>query len=148
MVHCSAGDAYTKRFEYAFEGIVRKSKCVHDTLLYDCYIEEASRHTYVFLLTCAAKGITLKLEKLHFTWREVDFVGFRLGWDEQKPTKERLAAIKNFRMPDRPSISVVMSWYGFVNQFAPLLATASVMNDFRELHKKPYGNSMYWDAQL
>ena len=148
MGHCSAGDAYTKRFDDAIQGIVRKHKCVDDTLLYDSSIEEAFWHTYEFLATCAAKGITLKPEKFQFARREVDFVGFRLGWDEYKPTDERLAAIRNFRMPDKPSISDIRSWYGFVNQLAPFLATAPIMNDFRELLKKPRGKSVYWDEQL
>ena len=148
MGHCSAGDAYTKRFDDAIQGIVRKYKCVDDTLLYDNNIEEAFWHVYEFLTTCAAKGITLKPEKFQFARREVDFVGFRLGWDEYKPTDERLAAIKNFSMPNKPSISDIRSWYGFVNQLAPFLATAPIMNDFRELLKKPSGKSVYWDEQL
>ena len=39
MGHCSAGDAYTKRFDDAIQGIGRKYKCVDDTLLYDSLIE-------------------------------------------------------------------------------------------------------------
>lgn len=148
MGHCSAGDAYTKRFDDAIQGIARKYKCVDDTLLYDSSIEEAFWHTYEFLATCATKGITLKPEKFRFARREVEFVGFRLGWDEYKPTDERLAAIKNFKMPNKPSISDIRSWYGFVNQLAPFLATAPIMKDFRELLKRPSGRSVYWDEQL
>ena len=142
MGHCSAGDAYTRRFDDDIQGIMRKYKCVNDTLLYNSSIEEVFWHTYEFLTTCAAKGITLKPEKFQFAWREVDFVGFRLGWDGYKPTDERFAAIKNFSMPDKPSISDIRSWYGFVNQLAPFLATAPIMNDFRELLKKPRGRSV------
>ncbi|MPC22051.1 hypothetical protein E2C01_015057 [Portunus trituberculatus] len=71
----------------------------------------------------------------------VDFVGFRLGWDKYKPTDEHLAAIKNFKVPDKPSISDIRSWYGFVNQLAPFLATAPIMNIFKKLLKKPCGKS-------
>ncbi|XP_063888612.1 uncharacterized protein K02A2.6-like [Scylla paramamosain] len=148
MGHCSTGDAYTKRFDDAIQGIVRKHKCIDDTLLYDSNIEDAFWHTYEFLATCAAKGITLKPEKFQFARREVDFVGFHLGWEEYKPTDERLAAIKSFRMPDKPSISDIRSWYGFVNQLAPFLATAPIMNAFRELLKKPCGKAVYWDEHL
>ncbi|MPC71191.1 hypothetical protein E2C01_065463 [Portunus trituberculatus] len=40
------------------------------------------------------------------------------------------------------------SWCGFVNQLAPFLATAPILNVFRELLKKPCGKSVYWDEQL
>ncbi|MPC59953.1 Polyprotein P3 [Portunus trituberculatus] len=137
MGHCSAGDEYTKRVDDAIQGIARKYKCVDDTL-YDSNVEEAFWHTYEFLTTCAAKGIILKPEKFQFGRREVDFVGFCLGWDEYKPTDERLAAIRNFKMLDKPSISDIRSWYGFVNQLTPFFATTPIINDFRELLKKPW----------
>lgn len=119
MGHCFAGDAYVKRFDDAIQGITRKYKCVDDTLLHDSSVEEAFWHVYDFLATCAAKGITLKPEKFQFARREVDFVGFRLGWDEYRPTDERLAAIRGFHMPGKPSITDIRSWYSFVNQLVP-----------------------------
>ncbi|XP_063852440.1 uncharacterized protein LOC135095506 [Scylla paramamosain] len=112
--------------------------CVDDTLLYDNSIEEAFWHTYDFLATCASKDITLKPEKFQFAQREVNFVGFCLEWDEYKPTDERLATVKSFKMPEKPSISDIRSWYRFVNQRAPFLATAPIMNDFRELLRKTH----------
>lgn len=63
---------------------------------------------YDFLATCAVKGITLKPERFQFARREVDFVGFQLGWEEYKPRDERLAAIRNFHMPSKPSITVMV----------------------------------------
>ncbi|MPC81886.1 hypothetical protein E2C01_076524 [Portunus trituberculatus] len=51
-------------------------------------------------------------------------------------------------MPDKPSITDIRSWYGFVNQLAPFLTTASIMNVFRELLKKLTGKHVYWDGQL
>lgn len=148
MGHCSAGDTYTKRFDDAIQGTARKHKCVDDTLLYDSSIEAAFCYAYGFLSTCKAKGITLKPEKFQFARREVDFVGFHLGWDEYKTTDERLAAIRNYSMPGKPSITDIKSWYGFVNQLAPFFATAPTMNDFRELLKKPSCKVVYWDEQL
>ena len=82
MGYCSAGDAYTKRFDDPIQGTPRKYKCIDNTLLFDSSIETAFGHTYDFLATCAIKGITLKPEKIQFAWRGVDFVGFRLGWDD------------------------------------------------------------------
>ena len=148
MGHCSASDAYTRRFDDAIQDVPRKYKCVDDTLLYDSSIEEAFWHTYDFLVTCAKKGITLKPEKFQFCRREVDFVGFHLGWDSYKPTENSLAAIRSFPMPAKPTISDIRSWYGFVNQLAPFIATAPIMAPFRDLLKKQAGKHVYWDDQL
>ena len=148
MGHCSASDAYTRRFDDAIQDIPRKYKCVDDTLLHDSSVEEAFWHTYDFLARCAEKGITLKPEKFKFCRREVDFVGFHLGWDSYKPTAESLAAIRHFPMPAKPTISDIRSWYGFVNQLAPFLATAPLMTPFRDLLKKSPKKQVYWDEQL
>ena len=148
MGHCSATDAYTRRFDDAVEGFPRKHKCVDDTILYDDSIEGAFWHAFDFLALCAEKGITLKPEKFMFCRREVDFVGFHLSWDEYAPTSDRLAAIRDFNMPAQPSITDIRSWFGFVNQIAPFLATAPIMEPFRDLLKKPSGKKVYWDEQL
>ena len=148
MGHCSATDAYTKRFDDAIMDFPRKHKCIDDTLLHDASIEEAFWHTFDFLELCARKGITLKPEKFQFCRREAEFVGFHLDWDSYRPTDDRLAAIKKFSMPEQPSITDVRSWYGFVNQLAPFLVTAPIMEPFRDLLKKPAGRKVYWDEQL
>ena len=56
--------------------------------------------------------------------------------------------MRSFQMSDKLSVMDIRSWYGFVNQLAPFLATASIMNSFRELLKKPTGKHVYWDKQL
>ncbi|KAG0701317.1 Retrovirus-related Pol polyprotein from transposon 17.6 [Chionoecetes opilio] len=148
MRHCSASDAYTKRFDDSVQDILRKYKCVDDTLLYDTCVEDAFWHTYEFLDTCARAGVTLKPEKVWFCRREAEFVGFHLGWEHYQPTSESLTAIREFAMPDRPTITDIRSWHGMVNQLAPFLATAPVMEPFRELLKRPAGKRVYWDEQL
>ena len=148
MGHCSATDAYTKRFDDAVKDFPRKHKCIDDTLLYDASVEEAFWHAFDFLELCARKGITLKPEKFQFCRREAEFVGFHLDWATYRPTEDRLAAVKSFSMPEQPSITDVRSWYGFVNQLAPFLATAPIMEPFRDLLKKPTGKKVYWDELL
>ena len=96
----------------------------------------------------------LSLQPLHSTlntqlliWSsttDYNFVGFHIGWDSYKPTDERLAAIQKFNMPEAPTLTDIRSWHGFVNQ----LATALVMEPFRELLRKPQGKKVYWDTQL
>ena len=148
MGHCFAGDNYTKPFGDAIQGTPRKYKCVDDILLFDRSVEAAFCHIYDFLATCAAKGITLKPENFQFARRGVDFAGFGLGWDDYKPSSERLVAIRSFQMRDKPSVTDIRSWYGFIKQLAPFLAIASIMNSFRELLKKPTVKHVYWDEQL
>ncbi|XP_076049693.1 uncharacterized protein LOC143030430 [Oratosquilla oratoria] len=110
MGHCSAGDAYTKRFDDAIQGITRKYKCVDNTLLYDSSIEEAFWHTYESLSTCAAKGITLKPEKFQFARREVVWAGTNINPRMNASRPSRTSACQ----PDKPSISDIRSWYGSV----------------------------------
>lgn len=83
-----------------------------------------------FLELCAKKGITQRPEK------------FRLC------RRERLAVIRNFGMPDMPSLIDIRLWYAFVNQLAPFLATAPIMGTFRELLWKPQGKRVYWDSHM
>ena len=144
----SSTDAYTRKFDDVIEHIPRKLKCVDDVLLYDSSVENAFWHTYQFLETCAQKGITLNPEKFKFCRREVEFVGYNVGWESYGPTEERLSAIKDFNMPAKPSITDIRSWFGLVNQLAPFLATAPVMERFRDLLKKPTARTVYWDDQL
>lgn len=54
-------------------------------------------------------------------------------------------AIRNFKMSDKPSLSDIRPWYRFVNQLALFLAMVPIMNDFRELLKKPCRRSVFWN---
>lgn len=72
-----------------------------DALLYDHSVEEAFWHTYyAFQDTFSRTDITLQPEKFFYR-KEVDFVGFHLGWESYQPAAERLTAIKS-SMPDQP----------------------------------------------
>ncbi len=148
MGHCAAPDAYTKRFDDALVDIQRKFKCIDDTLLHDESVEGAFWHAYELLEACARQGITLKPEKFRFGRREVEFVGFHVGWESYKPTDERLAAVRDFSMPAKPTLTDIRSWFGFVNQLAPFIATAPIMEPFRDLLKRPQGKRVYWDEHL
>ena len=78
----------------------------------------------------------------------MEFAGYHIGWEAYYPTEERLAALSNFNMPEKPTITDIRRWFGFVNQLAPFLATAPIMAPFRELLKKPVSKNVYWDGQL
>ena len=117
-------------------------------LLYSHNVENAFWHTFDFLETCANKGITLNPAKFKFCRREVEFVGYSVGWEAYGPTEERLSAIKSFSMPEKPTITDIRSWFGLVNQLAPFLATVPVMAPFKDLLKKSNTKQVYWDEQL
>ena len=148
MGHVSASDAYTRRYDDAVVDIERKFKCVDDVLLYDSSVEQAFWHCWDYLETCGRAGVTLSPEKFQFCRREVEFVGFSLGWNSYAPATGLLAAISQFPMPEKPSITDVRSFAGLINQVAPFMATAPIMEPFRALLKDPQSKHVYWDEHL
>ncbi len=81
------------------------------------------------------KGDHTEPKKFKFCRREVEFVGYTVGWEAYGPTEERLPAIKNFSMLEKPAITDIRSWFGLVNQLAPFLTTSPVMEPFKDLLK-------------
>ena len=148
--HIASGDGYVRRFDDILSDVERKQKVVDDLLVYDSDIESAFYHTFDVLTLCAKNGVTINPEKFKFARREVDFVGYHVGWDSFKPSDSTLAAVREFPMPDDPTLTDIRSWYGLVNQLAPFMATSSLMSPFRDLLKSTHahGKKVYWDTQL
>ena len=119
-------------------------------LLRDKGIEEAFYRVFDYLYLCGENGITIHPGKFKFALSQVEFVGYNIGWDDYKPSNDMLSAIKNFPMPDNPSVADIRSWFSLVNQVAPFLATAPVMAPFRDLLKpsNATGKKVYWDSEL
>ena len=147
---CSAGDAYNSRYDQVLSDIPRKHRIVHDTVLHDSNIEEAFFHMFDFLLTCALNRVTLTPTKFKFGRKEVDSARYHLGWDKYSPSEDMLVAIREFPMPNEPSISDIRAWFGLVNQLTPFFATSKAMEPFRDLLKpsNAKGKQVYWDEQL
>ncbi|MEL6805185.1 MAG: RNase H-like domain-containing protein, partial [Bacteroidota bacterium] len=93
-------------------------------------------------------GITLHPDKFKFCQKSVKFVGYELDWDNYRPSSERMSAIRDFPMPNNPTITDIRSWFGLVNQIAPFVAVAPVMDPFRDLLKKSSHRKVYWDQRL
>ena len=148
--HLASGDAYTRHYNDIISDVPRKHKIVDDVLLYDKGIEEAFYHVFDYLYLCGENGITIHPGKFKFAQSQVDFVGYSVGWDDYKPSDDMLSAIRNFPMPDNPSIADIRSWFGLVNQVALFLATAPVMALFRDLLKPSNATAkkVYWDSEL
>ena len=128
----------------------RKGKIVDDTILYDPNIEEAFHHTFDYLRLCAENGVTLNPEKFRFSRKEVEFCGFLVGWNGYRLCDDMISAIKNFPMPESPTITDIRAWFGVVNQLAPFIAKAEIMAPFRDLLKSKNlkGKRVYWDDVL
>ena len=148
--HISSGDAYTRRYDDIIADVPRKKKVVDDVLLYDDNIETAFYHVFDYLVLCYKNGITINPKKFKFAKQEIDFVGYHIGWISYRPSDEMLAAIRDFPMPTNPTISDIRSWFGLINQIAPFIASASIMEPFRELLQPTKANSkkVFWDSQL
>ncbi|MPC72586.1 hypothetical protein E2C01_066898 [Portunus trituberculatus] len=93
-------------------------------------------------------GITLRPDKFRFCRRSVNFAGYLLGWEGYQLSHDLISIITDLKMPDKPTLTDVRSWLGLVNQVAPFLAVATVMEPFRAFLKKPNGKVVYWDKQL
>ena len=78
--HIASGDAYTRRYDDIIQNVPRKNKIVVDVLLHDFDIETAFYHTFDYLYLCAENGITINPKKFKFAQKEVDFVGYTIGW--------------------------------------------------------------------
>ena len=108
----------------------RKSKMVDDVLLHDQSIHEAFFHVFGYLQLCTWKGITINPGKFKFPRTEVDFVSYHIGWEGYRPSNDVIAAVRDFPMPENPTITDIRSWFGLVNQLAPFLAMAPMMAPF------------------
>ena len=148
--HISSGDAYTRRYDDIIADVPRKKKVVDDVLLYDDNIETAFYHVFDYLVLCYKNGITINPKKFKFAKQEIDFVGYHIGSISYRPLDEMLAAIADFLMPTNPTISDIRPWFGLINQIAPFIASASIMEPFRELLQptKANGKKVFWDSQL
>ena len=113
--HCSSGDGYTRRYDDIIMDVERKRKIIDDVCLYDSSIKEAFYCAFDFLLLSGKNGITQNPEKFQFCQKELEFAGFILGWELFRPSEKKMLAIKNYTMPDQPSITDIRSWFGLVN---------------------------------
>jgi hypothetical protein len=145
-----SGDAFNRQYDDVISDVERKGKVVDDAILWDETIEQSFFHVFDYLLLCARNGVTLKPKKFQFCAKEVDYCGYTVGWETYRPSDDTIAAIREFPMPDEPTITDIRSWFGLVNQLAPFIATTSLMDPFRELLKSKdlKGKAVYWDNEL
>ena len=126
------------------------TKIVDDVLLYDTTIKDAFYHTYDYLVLCKENGITQNPDKFRFAKREVEFAGYCINWDGYRPSDNTLSAIRDFPMPESPTITDIRAWFGLVNQIAPFITRYEWMSPFRDLLKFSVSKAkkVYWDDNL
>ena len=94
---------------------------------------------------------TLPNDKFKFALREVEFVGYKVGWPDYHPSDNMFKSIKESKMPAQPTITDVWLRFGLVNQLNPFLASSEIMSPFRDLLRSSNTNStkqVYWDNEL
>ena len=138
-------DGYTRRFDDIKVAMVRKSRCIDGSLLWDNSIESFCSGTLSTTSTCVNKGIVFNPDKFHFTEMEVEFAGFPVTANGVKPTKKMTGAILHF--PTRTCITGIRSWFGLMNQVSYAFSQAEVMAPSRELQRTKK-QKLYWDETL
>ena len=146
----SSGDGYSARYGEILADLERIQRIIDDTILHDKSVKESFYHTFDFLNTCLANGVTLNPKKFLFCRRKLDFAGYTLDWDSFYPSSDTVDAIAKFPMPNPPTVTDIKAWFGLVNQTTPFYASSKVMEPFRDLQKSPQDNTktVYWDDNL
>ena len=68
-------------------------------MLHDPNIKKAFCHTFDYLVLCAENGVTLNKGKFKFAQREVEFVGYKVGWLDFHPLIICSNRSKNLKCP-------------------------------------------------
>ena len=124
----SSGDGYNQRFEAIISDMLRKERCVDDTVFWDSELETHWWRTIDFLELMGNSGIILNPEKFQCALEEVDFAGFRITNTEVRPLPKYLDAIKYFPTPI--NVTDLRAWFGLTNQAAYYAQLRDIVNPF------------------
>ena len=138
------GDGYTRRTNDITAGFPRKCKCVDDSLLHDCSIEDAFWHAIDYIILCNRNGIIFNKEKFRFAEEELDIAGFTVTMDGVKPTKEMISSLEGFPRPNNRTD--LKSFFGLVQFVSYVFSQSKHLAPFRDLLKKE--TVWYWDDAL
>ena len=144
MGFLASQDAYTERYDAIIADVLRKSKCVDDTVLWD---DDTATHWWRvidYLEQVGKNGIILNPAKLQFSSMEVDFAGFRVTATEVKPLPKYLDAINAFPTP--ATITDIRAWFGLVDQVARYGRVTDLTAPFKPLLSPK--TKFRWDDEL
>lgn len=144
MGFVASQDAYTQRYDTIIADVVRKTKCVDDTLLWDDDVEQHWWRIIDYLALAGSNGVILNPGKFQFSSREVNFAGFQINNHEVRPLPKYLETIATFPRPK--NITDIRAWFGLVNQVSHYGRTTSSMEPFKPLlsPRTPF----HWDNTL
>ena len=131
----SSGDGYNRRFDAVLSDVVRKERCVDDTVHYDTDLEQHWWRTIDILSCVGRSGIVLNPGKFQFASKSVDFAGFRVSATAIEPLLKYLDAIRDFPTPT--STTDIRSWFGLVNQVANYAQLRDTMAPFKTFLSPP-----------
>lgn len=100
MGHCSAQDAFTKRFDDVIATVPRKLKWVDDMLLRDHSIEDVLWHYYIFLRLVPVEELPYDLTSLGSRGVQ-PLLGNPTSWEYYQLGDD----LTGFQMPQQPSMS-------------------------------------------
>lgn len=142
--YTGSGDAYTKRFDDITIDVRDVARCIDDSALWKCTIEECFWHVINYIDLCGRNGVIFNPSKFEFALDIIDFAGFTVTLDSIKPCLKMMKAILEFPLP--ATLKGLQAWFGIVNQVAYAFAQSSIMFPFRELLQKD--RKFYWDSTL
>ena len=93
--YVASGNAYIRRYDDIIADVPMKQKVVDGVLLHSDSIKGACIQVYDYLSLRAANGVTINPTKFKFCQKEVEFVGYHVGWESCRPADCMIAAFKN-----------------------------------------------------
>ena len=118
----SSNDGYTVRTDEVLAKVpgnpdqLDYEKIVDDIIQWSGDMGTAFHRVCAMLAHCSKDGMVFSPAKFVFAAREVEYVGFLVGWDSIKPSPKHTQSILGFPTPE--NISDVRSFFGSVNQVA------------------------------
>ena len=140
----ASGDAYTHRYDNIVKEFENIAKCIDDVCVWDVSTESNFYRTCRYLDLCSRNGIVFNPTKFVFSQDNIEFLGFEITEDSNRPTPTMLDSIRDFPVPQ--NISGIRSFFGIIHQVSYAFSMTEAMAPFRQLLKP--STTLYWDGRL
>ena len=122
----NAPPTFQRYMNETFSRMVGERKVVifmDDVIVHGKTREELTANVGEFLQQCKDESLHLKISKLTFETKEVDFLGYRVRYGEYSPCPIKTAAIKDWPAPT--NLKELRSFIGFCNFYRMFIANFS-----------------------
>eukprot|EP00064_Thunnus_orientalis_P008601 superscaffoldBa00001035_g8624 len=117
-----------------------------DVVIFSQSLEEHMLHLHQVLQCIRAAGLTINPQKCAVAWREVEYLGYVIGFGNIKPRVGKVEAIKAFPVPTtkskEKSFMCLVEWY---RKFIPHFGEHSVL--FNNLTRASAPNKVHWTKE-